>query len=38
MGLSERKRKSLLRTLKGSGATKTQKETISDARSKKVRE
>jgi hypothetical protein len=38
MGLSARKRKSLRRTLKGSGATKMQNATISDARSKKVRE
>jgi hypothetical protein len=38
MGLSERKRKSFLRTLKGRGATKMQKVIISDARSKKVRE
>jgi hypothetical protein len=37
MGLSERKRKSLLRTLKGRGDTKTQKAAISDARSIKVR-
>jgi hypothetical protein len=37
MGLSERKRKSLLRTLKGRGATKMQNEAISDARSIKVR-
>jgi hypothetical protein len=38
MGLSERKRKSFLRTLKGRGATNTQNATISDARSMKVRE
>jgi len=38
MVLSERKRKSFLRTLKGRGATKTQNEIISDARSMKVRE
>jgi hypothetical protein len=38
MGLSERKRKSFLRTLKGRGATNMQNATISDARSMKVRE
>jgi hypothetical protein len=36
MGLSERKRKSFLRILKGRGATKMQNEAISDARSIKV--
>jgi hypothetical protein len=38
MGLSERKRKSFLRTLNGRGETKMQNEIISAARSKKVSE